>query len=358
MRRALNFLLIYAFFQTAVPAQKSTPTPPTPAVYLLRIERARSLQSNCVLLNGAGEYHLERHTLHKVRVFEGTIDAAELRNVIHILSGDLLYNLQQSQIPDLMLKSDDDQVTIDIHRPSSWQQLTFPDSASREPFRETMNPLMQWFEALNKKKMRELSEEAGRNNCLPPSKTEFAQRKEKEKQPPQPATNTPPATNVPPPPSNYMLQMLDNRLGNDKFQFTCLLVSPTGAYHLVKQSKSSRGALSNTVLDGTLAPTALASLRDILDAPELVNQPDETEFEPVFMGGNYVTRLAIPRGAKVQKIAAWKSYRIVNQVMTRSVEEYGTKLLAPLRDWLNTNLDEHKAVPTANPSNPRCSPGQ
>ena len=340
-------------FLTSAHAQTSSPA----SVYLLRLERARSLQSVCVLLDSAGQYHLERHTLQKVRVFEGILDPVELRGVVHILSGDLLFDLQQNQIPDFMLKSDDDRVTLDIHRPSQWQQLSFPDSASREPFREAMNPLLQWFEALNKKKMSKFSEEAGRNNCLPPSKPEFAQRKES--QPPQPATSTPQAANAPAPPPNYTLQMFDQRLGSSRFQATCILISSTGAYHLVKQSQGSGNSLTSAVLDGTLAPAELASLRSLLDAPDLVNQPDEPqEFEPIFMGGNYVTRLSIPRGAKVQKIAAWKSYRIVNQIMTRSVEEHGTKLLAPLREWLKSTLDEHKAVPTPNPSNPRCNPGR
>jgi len=93
------------------------------------------------------------------------------------------------------------------------------------------------------------------------------------------------------------------------------------------------------------------------DEADLVNQPDDPqEFEPVFMGGNYVTRVAIPRGGKVQKIAAWKSYRIVNQVLSRSVEDHGTALLAPLREWLKKNIPDQNAAPTTNPPNPRCSP--
>ncbi len=359
MARTFTVSLTSAILLTFSAHAQTVPlTPPTPAsVYLLRLERARSLQSVCVLLNGVGDYHLERHTLQKVRVFEGTLDAAEFRNVVHILSGDLLYNLQQKQIPDLMLKADDDRVTLDIHRPSQWQQLSFPDSASREPFREAMDPLLQWFEALNKKKMRKFSEEVGRNNCLPPSRPEFAQRKEAP--PPQAANSAPPVANVAPPPPNYTLQMFDNHLGSSRFQVTCLLVSSTGAYHLVKQSQGSSNVLTNLVLDGTLVPTELASLRTLLDAPDLVNQPDEEqEIEIVDGGGSYLTHFIIPRSDKVQKIAAWRGYRIVNQVMTRSVEEHGLKLLAPLRDWLEVNINEQKAVPVTTPPNPRCSPDE
>jgi len=74
----------------------------------LRLERARYLQSVCVLMNAEGQYHLERHTPQKVRVFEGSLRADELRGVVHILSGDLLFKLEQKQVPDLMLKADDE----------------------------------------------------------------------------------------------------------------------------------------------------------------------------------------------------------------------------------------------------------
>jgi hypothetical protein len=151
--------------------------------------------------------------------------------------------------------------------------------------------------------------------------------------------------------------MFDNRVVNYQTHASCLLVSASGAYHLVKQSKDYNKGLSSSVLDGTLSPPALASLRAVLDAPELVKQPEEKEDgEVIFATDSYISRLAIPRGGKVQKISAWKSYRIVNQVLSRSVEDHGTALLAPLREWLKKNIPDQNAMPTTNPPNPRCSP--
>jgi hypothetical protein len=321
------------------------------------MERARYLQSVCVLLTGNGEYHLERHTLEKVRVFEGALNADELRNVVHILSSDVLFNLKQNAIPDLMLKADDDHVMVTIHRPNFWQELSFPDSASRQPFREAMDPLMKWFEAINKRKMRELSEEAGRNNCLPPSKAEFAQRKEVHPKP-SAGDSSPPPPSVAAPRPTYAMQMIDRRLVKNQTQVSCLVVSASGAYHLVKQTKDYNRGLSSATLDGTLSSLALASLHAVLDAPDLVKQPEVTdEGEMVFYAtGSYFTRLNIPRDGKVQKVAAWKSYRIVNHVLTNTVDDQGTALLAPLREWLKNNIPDQSAVPTANPQNPRCSP--
>src|SRR3979409_1017838 len=109
-----------------------------------------------------------------------------------------------------MLKSDNNQVMLEIHRPGSWQQLFFPDSASREPFRDAMDPLLKWLDAVNKRKVRELSEQAGRNNCLPHSKLEFSQRSAV--QPQQAVRNVQPPLNViSTPPATYILQMFDYR---------------------------------------------------------------------------------------------------------------------------------------------------
>jgi hypothetical protein len=82
----------------------------TEAAYLLRLERVRDRQGVCVLLRGDGQYHLERHTPEKVRVFEGHLDSDETRQLVHIASGDQLYRLEQKQITDPMLRSDDDRV--------------------------------------------------------------------------------------------------------------------------------------------------------------------------------------------------------------------------------------------------------
>lgn len=357
MRSVLGVLLLFGIFGTPwARAQTSThDTESAASIYLLRLERASYLQSVCVLLNRNGQYHLERHTPEKVRVFEGNLDAEELRDIIRILSGDRLFNLEQKGIPDMMLKSDNDQVMLEIHRPGFWQELSFPDSASREPFRDAMDPLLKWFDTLNKRKKHQLSEEAGRNNCLPPSKPQFAKRSNGQA---EPVPGVPPPTNVPPPPT-YTLQMFDNRMVNYAAQATCLLVSTTGTYHLVKQSKRYSRGMNSAVLDGTLNAAELASLRALLDAPDLVNQPAEKqEHELIFTGDSYFTRLAIPRGVTVQKIAAWKSYRIINNTLSRDVEDHGTKLLAPLHEWLKANINENNAIGVPTPSNPRCNPSE
>lgn len=360
MLRLLRILVVLGFcaarFVLAQADKQTTGT--ADPVYLLRLERAQRMESVCVLLTGNGQYHLERQTSQKTRIFESTLPAEELRDLVRVLSGDRLFKLEQKEIPDLMLKADDDQLMLEIHRPGVWQTLHFPDSASREPFRDALDPLLKWLDTINKRKVKELTEEVGRNNCLPPSKPEFSQRGKVPSQASPP--NLAPAAGVTSAqPETYVLQMFDNRVVNYRTEVTCLLVSNTGAYHLVKQSSDYRKGLSNSVLDGTFQAPQMSSLRALLDAPELLNQPEEQQGseEVILTSNSYVTHLTIPRPAKVQKVAAWKSYRIINHVLSRSIEDHGTKLVMPLREWLKANLNENAAVPTATPANPRCAPG-
>jgi hypothetical protein len=339
-------------------------TPDVDSVPLLRLERAHVLESTCVLLSANGHYHLERHVPRKVRVFEGHLDDTELREIVRIISGDLLFRLQQKQIPDLMLKSDDEKVILQIHRPEEWQHLFFPDSKSREPFHEAMEPLLKWLDSVNKRKSREFSEEAARNNCLPPGSNEFAKRpphRTDESRTIQPGNDPMTSLETPAEPHvSYTLLMYETRMFNYQPQVTCLVISATGEYHMVTQSKTNDNdkGMENAVLDGILAPPQLSALRSILDAPEFIRQPEEQHVGEIMMTSDgYFTRLYIPRGQITQNFAAWKSYRIVNQIMSRSVEDHGTKTLAPFREWMDRNIDRKKANPVAIPPNPRCIPG-
>jgi hypothetical protein len=130
----------------------------------------------------------------------------------------------------------------------------------------------------------------------------------------------------------------------------------------VKQSKSYNKRLSSMVLDGMLSPPELGTLRTLLDAPDLANQPDENQDPGLVLTGpaadSYLTRLTIPRAGKTQSLSAWKSYRIINHTLSRSVDDHSTKLLAPLREWLKANINEKGAVPTPTPQNARCAPSE
>jgi hypothetical protein len=154
---------------------------------------------------------------------------------------------------------------------------------------------------------------------------------------------------------NYILQMFDEHLGEDKVEKTCVLVSTLGAYHLVTQFRRfDSNQVHRAVLDGTLSQASLTSLRAVLDSPELTNWPDEAPPKALAVplgGDSFLTQLSIPRDGKIQRLTVWKSL-----VSGGAVPDHGTKLLNPLRDWLKANVNNDRARPSLHPANMRCGP--
>lgn len=359
-----------ASFSTSSSPTSSTPTSTsakTETAYLLRLERVRNRRGVCVLLRGNGQYHLERHTPDKVRVYEGNLDSNETQLLVHIVSGDQLYRLEQKQIAEPMIRVTDDQVILAVLRPRDlWQELLFPDLSSREPYRESLVPLLEWLDHLEKRKGREISEEEGRNNCRPVVTPELTRRPVKSE---GRATNNTSAVN----PSNASdvgpnalsspghLSLL--RLGNSAFvkgalEMSCIAVLPSGEFHYVKQSRDyGSKRVRSWILDGRAVQEQIAALRQLLDDPELRKSPvgpPPAVFTTSRAGEPTQTMLWFLRDGALQKFEAWQSLQIVSGRPTGDLEEHGMKTLLPLRRWIKANVDEAHAVPAENPPNANC----
>ncbi len=140
---------------------------PVTVPYLLRMERLRSDQDVCVLVRRDGQYHLERLHPYGIRVFEGELPNGALGSLENLLTKDRLFQLQQSDIAVPHTTGDMDQLFVSVLRPAHWQNLEFDSAESRKPYEEFLNPLLKWLDDLQKEKAKELTEESGRNNCLP-----------------------------------------------------------------------------------------------------------------------------------------------------------------------------------------------
>jgi hypothetical protein len=353
----------------AAPSSQSTKEP----TYLMRLERIRKGEDVCVLLRGDGQYHLEFQTGQNVKVFEGELDPDGVRQAIHIVSLDQLFDLEQKRIPEPLLTADDDQVMLAVLRPrDTWQQLTFPDSPSRDPYRDALVPLLEWFDRIQKRKGRSLSEEAGRNSCLPPRNLEFATRTPTLRAPdatnsnstsepdtadafPRDAHAAPEGTSPEP---TYIFRMVESEYVKGTITMSCRIVSRSGQYHFVKQSREPGSRKVRSVMrDGVLNEGQMAVLRQILRAPELKEpRPSPRPSGSAMLLGEGPTQsvLWFPQDGTVQKVEAWRSVQIVGGRLTGNAQDHGMKALTPLRDWARQNLEESKAIATTNPSNMQC----
>lgn len=131
------------------------------------MERLQSDQDVCVLVRRDGQYHLERLHHYGVRIFEGTLPDRELASLEELLTKDGIFQLQQSDIAQPHSTGAPDKLFVSVLRPAHWQNLEFDSAESRRPYEEFLNPLLKWLDDLQKTKTKEVTEESGRNNCLP-----------------------------------------------------------------------------------------------------------------------------------------------------------------------------------------------
>src|SRR6476659_7949830 len=114
---------------------------PSNSPYLLRLDHYPFEDHSCALLQSSGDFHLEIDHGDRVKVFEEPI----------IRSGRY------------------DKLQVTVFRGDGWQDLFFRSSDSQRAFKQSLQPLAHWLDDLHKVPHRELSEDAGKNNCLPRS---------------------------------------------------------------------------------------------------------------------------------------------------------------------------------------------
>ncbi len=144
--------------------------------YVVRIETFRPGEDVCVLLRGDGQYHLEKLKGEDARIFEGSIPASEIEAVEKLLNTDELRKLSQSDITTELIQTDRDELYLAVFRQAGIQNLHWPNSDTLKPYRQVVDPLLEWFHSLQKLEHKELSEDAGRTNCRPPGKIELKTR--------------------------------------------------------------------------------------------------------------------------------------------------------------------------------------
>jgi hypothetical protein len=255
-----------------------------------------------------------------------------------------------------------------ILRPiGSWQQLSFPDPHSREPYRESLAPLIEWLDRVQKLRAQKLSEEEGRNNCLPFAKPELSRRTEKVQEPHASASPNVSAANngpqlgdrTPQESFKYILRMEESGVAGGMVTMTCTLILNSGGYHFVKQSRDlGSRKVRSMVLDGILDAKQISLLQQILRDPVLQKSRSGPPTSEVYIPTDWpaVASIWMPHDGTVQKFQAWRSLQVVAGWPTKDVEDHGMKPLVPLQQWLKINLNESKAAPAPSPQNAKCMP--
>jgi hypothetical protein len=262
-------------------ATGQAPSAPSAYPYLLRLEHSNFEGHSCALLQNSGIFHLEVSRGDEVKVFEGTIATNNLQEIEGYLNSNALADLSQQQIEEPLIRTRHDELQVTVFRGDGWQDLFFRSSDSQQPFKQWLQPLAHWLDTLQRLPRRELSEDEGKNNCLPPRVIALKTRDaDIPQQPvtskvtanllysgpaPQPQLSRP----IKPQPVPTLLQLYSFEMKSETAHETCALVAENGEYRFEDRTQKTGKPVKAKIVAGQIRPDELQQLHQLLDDPAL-----------------------------------------------------------------------------------------
>jgi hypothetical protein len=277
--------------------------------YLLRLERTNLESHDCVLLQKTGFFHLESDSGDSTRVFEGTLTADGLRRIQTDLHNPKLESLSQEQIEEPLIRKSEF-LRLDVSRGDHLQEITFRSAESQEPYRKSLQPLIGWLNDLHKVPHHEFSEDAGKNNCLPPGKIALKKRTEEASPEPTPSDgkkstplDSPKPTAAKTEPVPTLLQLGSLSVKSHVARQACVLIVANGFYRAEEQEqKEGSKRVETKITGGQFAPQEISQLQQLLDDPALAGiHHRKTSHMTLPMSGEMLN-LQIYRSSSVQDV--------------------------------------------------------
>ena len=306
----------FVFLLGSILSAETSPSAVYP--FLVRLEHSNRESHACSLVKTSGDFHLEVDSGEQTRVFEGQLSQTQLLSLEHALDDRTLQNLSQQRIEEPLISNGRDTLQINIFRKDHWQDLLFETAESQAPFQHALEPLLRWLTNFGKLPHRELSEDAGKNNCLPPKKLVLKRRTPS--LPESPPTSdgysaapilVPPATGVNRAPPALLFGMFSFRMSGTGAHQSCMLVADDGQYRFEDRVQPGGSkVVHNEVFLGRMSDEEIGQLRRILDSPSLaeIHHHEPPGGLVVRMMGD-VLRLSIRRPSGVQEIVLSSNQR-------------------------------------------------
>jgi hypothetical protein len=299
--RILNLILFLLATEFAAAQSYSSP-------YLLRLEHAASEAHVCVLLQKSGAFHMESDGVDSTKVFEGQLSAERLLQVERDLHDTALEALSQKQIEEPLIHRRD-VLHVDISRGDHWQELTFYSAESQEPYRQSLAPLVRWLNELHRLPHKELSEDAGKNNCLAPG--EIVLKKRGDESPVESASGNRNAAIAPqtPPrvpkrePAEALLRVFSMSAKSDVVRQGCVLITADGTYRAEERAqKVASKRVQTKITGGKITPDEIAQLQQAIDASALAKIRHRKTSHLVLPMSGEMLNLQISRPSGVQEL--------------------------------------------------------
>ena len=300
----------------------------------------------CVLLQRDGNYHFERHSNGASQVQEGQIPDGEIEKVKAWLDNAQLRDLTNDEIVRPLLITDMELWQFNIFHGPKRQDLVFPGMESMKPFRTNLAPLMEWFNGLRNEAHREIPEDSGRNNCLPPHRVELKVRSNA-------GAEAAPEKAVTPETPTFLLRWQSESNMWQRFAWrTCAVVYDGGHYRVEKSSQEMRGQVESKVYEGSMNAAQMEGLRHVLAEQNLAESPDIQVPENAIFAASSITSAWIPRGNRIQHLEFASTVAQAAIGSHYEVKDPNMKLVRPVEKWIRSELraDRSTLVKSAVPN--------
>ena len=303
---------------------------------LIRMERIQPGEAICVLVSSDGNYRLEKLYRSKNELYVGTISSGALTELRNLISVAPLPNLSQRDVHTPLVTDTFDELDLAILREKGWQQLKFGSPEGRKPYKESLDPLLRWFQTLQKDRPGANKIDGSPSRCAPPPvKVAIAE-----------GTSSNVTESASSPRSNFLFRLQSSHFYSGDFESKCTVVFRDGKYH-AERSRQERGAnRKDEISEGELPNDVIDELSPILNSTDLTSRPWNPDgTPPQFAQEGTLTVLTIPREKGVQNLAfstAFRTFTSPNEIGGKSNMNYQVsdeKLLDPLKRWMKLHLD-------------------
>ncbi len=346
MKRLLTAVIV-PLLAAAFPRGASSQS--TAVQALLRLERVQMGEAVCVLIQDDGSYRLEKLFRAKTEMYTGTMDEKRVEQLKTLLANEEFRKLSQENIHPPLITDTLDDLQFAIWRDRGWQELTFLSPASRKPFKELIDPLLRWFQDLQKQRPGAVRVEGSPTRCMPATANRLV-------------VNTAPETPTPiAKPAVYLFRISSSHAHGARVESTCTIVFADGHFHRERTGQTYGAARQDKVVDGQLDSEALQQLKVLLEAQELKDSPGDSDIDAtrLMMEGD-MTSLVVPRNGKVQNLLFSSSFNTIGHpkeiggLSNLTYHIADQSVLKPLTQWMKEHTEKPSRDETERAGN-ECS---
>lgn len=301
---------------------------------LLRIERLQPGEAVCALVDDDGTYRLEKLFRAKAEMYSGKASNDEVEQLIQILGNTQLRTLSQEKVLGEMASDTLDALDLAIWRPRGWQTLSFHNPSSRKPFKDELDPLLRWFQKLQKSRPAAVKVEGAATRCLPANELRQETRQTEE-------PTVAPASSE----AKYLFRFYSSEVARGRVDSSCTVVFADGTYRRETRFQPIPGSKTDRNYGGQVSTDSLLELKPLLDSPDLKKAHSDTGKEQ-WAGDLEGSAVYIPRENEIQHL------RFASQFNThiRPLDQGGMsnmayhvadqKVLDPLKHWMKQHTDK------------------